>query len=342
MLTPVETTLGSLLAHQAATNLLFDNGAILGISGLLRGLMSAPSRNNFFFFTGMALSWVPLKLLAPQVLPVYPDWGGGLKSILWTATMGALVGWGTKCSNGCTSGHMLCGLSRLSSRSLVAVGTFFPTALITRHVFSALNPSLVTSTASVCPIDAPCYAPVYPDTSTTATLVGLTTTAIVLNRYLPPLAARKHSTEAGRATAWLTAGTTFGLGLLLSGMASPAKVSAFFDVLSPSSLLPSIDLSAWDPSLALILLFGVVPNAIAIFSCGGLDKTKPRFVERFGIPTKTFKDIDWRFIAGAAAFGIAWGASGVCPGPASLRAVARPAWGLVWMTGFYLGGLLGW
>lgn len=227
---------------------------------------------------------------------------------------------------------MLCGLPRLSSRSATAVAVFFPTAIITHHLTS---PTLSTS---LCSGDVPCYTPVYPSTDTTASLVILAALNILAARTLPSLAAqvttpdgtKQDSAEKpsiARNTTQFFAGLLFALGLHISQMAHPAKVSGF---------LSFPVLRHWDPSLALVMVFGVLPSLIENH-IRGFEKP-PLFAEKFSLPTKTFKDIDRRFVAGALAFGVGWGLTGTCPGPAVLRAFAQPVWGLLWLGGFWMGG----
>jgi uncharacterized membrane protein YedE/YeeE len=110
------------------------NGRIAGISGILGGALfnRGPERwVRLLFLLGLLASGVGFALLTNRVpapsLPLLPLAGAGL-----------LVGFGTRMSAGCTSGHGVCGLSRLSVRSLVAVPTFMVTAALTvfvvRHV----------------------------------------------------------------------------------------------------------------------------------------------------------------------------------------------------------------
>jgi uncharacterized membrane protein YedE/YeeE len=97
------------------------------------------------------------------------------------------------------------------------------------------------------------------------------------------------------------AGLIFGLGLIVSGMANPAKVQNFLDLAG-----------IWDPSL----LF-VMGGAVAVTLVGYrlvLRRQSPILDERFRLPTRN--DIDPRLIGGAALFGVGWGLSGFCPGPA--------------------------
>jgi uncharacterized membrane protein YedE/YeeE len=96
MFTPIETTIGALLLHQATSNLLYQNGDILGASGYLRRLFSAPTKELLAFFAGMAASYVPLKALAPRLTTEYPAVQISPQTTVATVAIGALIGWGTK------------------------------------------------------------------------------------------------------------------------------------------------------------------------------------------------------------------------------------------------------
>jgi hypothetical protein len=99
MFTPIETSIGAVLLHQATSNLLYQNGNVLGASGLIRQLFSSPSRETLAFFAGMAASYLPLKSLAPQLLTSYPTAPMTLQASLATICVGALIGLGTKVSS---------------------------------------------------------------------------------------------------------------------------------------------------------------------------------------------------------------------------------------------------
>jgi uncharacterized protein len=98
MFTPVETTVGALLLQQATSNLLYQNGNILGASGFLRRLLSEPTRELLSFFVGMASSFIPVKAFVPHLLTHYPPVSMTLQTGLVTLGTAALIGWGTKVS----------------------------------------------------------------------------------------------------------------------------------------------------------------------------------------------------------------------------------------------------
>ena len=119
---------GGMLIGLSATILLAFDGRIAGISGIINGALKFTKEENWrwLFIVGMlvggflyeyvlAFEPTPLSSFAPGAMIV-----GGL-----------LVGFGTRMGNGCTSGHGVCGLGRLSFRSLVAVITFLMSAIIT-------------------------------------------------------------------------------------------------------------------------------------------------------------------------------------------------------------------
>lgn len=127
---------GGVLIGISATLLLTFNGRIAGISGIVNGAISfKPSEIwRWCFIFGMVVGGgVYEYALAPQSTPLSMPVPGAMM------LGGFLVGFGTRLGSGCTSGHGVCGLGRLSLRSLVAVVTFLVTAMVTvfvvRHGF---------------------------------------------------------------------------------------------------------------------------------------------------------------------------------------------------------------
>lgn len=104
----------------------------------------------------------------------------------------------------------------------------------------------------------------------------------------------------GKLTAFL-AGLIFGLGLLLAGMANPAKVLGFLDLAG-----------AWDPSLALVMVAAI---GVALLP---LTWAKRRSRSLLGAPMQlpVKRELDRRLIGGSLLFGVGWGIAGICPGPA--------------------------
>jgi len=99
----------------------------------------------------------------------------------------------------------------------------------------------------------------------------------------------------------LVSGTLFGSGLAFSGMADPHRVRSFLDLLG-----------AWDPTLAFVMAGAILPMALAWVLRKRM--TKPFSDAHFNLPGTT--KIDGKLALGAVLFGMGWGISGLCPGPA--------------------------
>ncbi|MDX1552945.1 MAG: YeeE/YedE family protein [Marinobacter sp.] len=135
--TPWSALAGGIIIGLSAAGFILLNGRIAGISGILGGLLVPQKRDVLWriaFLAGMLaapLLWMMTAELPPiEIKASYP--------VLVAA--GLLVGIGTRYGSGCTSGHGVCGLSRLSARSLVATLTFmvagFVTVFIIRHLIT--------------------------------------------------------------------------------------------------------------------------------------------------------------------------------------------------------------
>lgn len=135
--TPIASGLGGMMIGAASALLLALNGRIAGISGILGGLLGgAPPddrRWRMLFVGGLLLGGLLLGLVLPSAFETNPP-------VSWTALVlgGLVVGFGTRLGSGCTSGHGVCGMSRMSPRSLVATAVFmttgFTTVFVVRHL----------------------------------------------------------------------------------------------------------------------------------------------------------------------------------------------------------------
>ena len=125
-----QSLLGGVLIGAAAAGLLLINGRIAGISGILgEALQGRASAWRYAFLAGLIASPFAAPLLG--IPPVVAQHQAGL---IVLGIAGLLVGFGTRLSNGCTSGHGVCGLANLSPRSLVATLTFMAVAVATVFV----------------------------------------------------------------------------------------------------------------------------------------------------------------------------------------------------------------
>jgi hypothetical protein len=135
--TPISAVIGGTLIGLSAALLMLFNGRIAGITGIFAGLIEPNQGGDRLwraaFIAGLMLAPVSAGLIGYSIpIPHLPG------NTVTVAIAGLLVGFGTRMSNGCTSGHGVCGIARLSPRSIVATGIFMLAAIIvvaiTRHV----------------------------------------------------------------------------------------------------------------------------------------------------------------------------------------------------------------
>ncbi len=133
--TPLSALAGGALIGLASALLLFTHNRVAGISGIAAGILPPWGEETswrLWFLAGLIIS-APLYRLTVSAVPVQIDAPLGV-----LAVAGLLVGYGTQLGGGCTSGHGVCGIARLSVRSIVATLIFMSTAGLTvyllRHV----------------------------------------------------------------------------------------------------------------------------------------------------------------------------------------------------------------
>lgn len=332
MFTPLKAIVGAVMLHTATDNYLFTNGRILGASSILFGglqqLITDPleaivNNNSVHVLFGMFLSALSTYLFTPIFLPSYEAHIPWAPFGQWTNLIaGVLVGFGTKLGSGCTSGHMLCGIARGSKRSFVATATFSAFAMVTARLVGSLPTCFDSAGQEVaCHVIAENYSAEIPY------LAGLLGVIVVLRNIIPKLSL-PASTRATLSS--IFSGFAFGTGLLVSGLASQQKTLGFLAGIPPK----------FDPSLAMVMLFGVLPNAYSVWQSGFFKNVTPLLTTEFSLPQ--IFDVTPRLIAGAAIFGIGWGMAGICPGPGILGSFLDGLRGLSWLAGFipayYLAG----
>lgn len=307
--TPVQATIGGVVLGATVVNRLFACGGVTGISGMIQNLFKKQPRSISFVCgligSGLALSMTP-SAIASDI------------SMLRFGIAGCFVSLGTFLANGCTSGHGICGLSRLSKRSFVAVASFMTCGAVV---------STLTGTAQALGTTS---VQLHPSTDLSGDYTQLlacaasTSLLFVLTGFL----STNQSPNSALALAHeFAAGVSFGMGLILSGMTNPSKVASFL------TMQPGL----WDPSL-MFVMGGAVMVALPFFQYV-LRKLVPSKATTlsgapFNLPTNS--TIDAKLVLGSALFGAGWGLCGICPGPAlaSLASLQPP---ILVFLGSYLG-----
>ena len=139
--TPIPALVGGALIGLAASLLLLTHGKVAGISGLYGGMLRRGTNDRafrFWFLAGLVVAGGLVRATFPAAFTT--SWSATLPVAL---VAGLLVGFGTQLGNGCTSGHGVCGISRLSVRSLVATATFMvtgsATVFVVRHLIGGVR-----------------------------------------------------------------------------------------------------------------------------------------------------------------------------------------------------------
>eukprot|EP00775_Hariotina_reticulata_P001495 gene1495-1834_t len=310
--TPLSAAAGGAILGVAAIGKFLLTGRILGISGAFKGWCRGDrSLWRAAFVAGLAGGSMVASHYLPGAFEALPD----SFSMTRVAVGGLLVGLGASIANGCTSGHGICGNARLSKRSMLNTLTFMATgAAAATLTGTAAATGVLTNVAPALKLQQP------EAMSKFAALVAAA--AAVFGSLAFASKVGKTSATAGSSDSSQTSlellseaavGAFFALGLALSGMTQPSKVAAF---LSPT-------LAAWDASLMFVMgsaLLVATPVFQAV-SRGWVGQ-QPLLTAQYNLPTNS--SVDAKLLAGGALFGVGWGLTGMCPGPA-LVSLARPA-----------------
>jgi len=128
-----------------------------------------------------------------------------------------------------------------------------------------------------------------------------------------------------RKAAALGTGALFAVGLAISGMTRPSKVTGFLDLTG-----------AWDASLAFVMMGAIAVHFVAYRVI--MRRPAPLFDAKFHVPTR--KDIDPRLVLGATLFGVGWALGGFCPGPGLVSAAGGSLGAVVFVAGMTIGMFL--
>ena len=299
--TAMNSIIGGALMALASTLHLYLNGKITGISGaLFRCITLTDFSYNFSFIIGMIFISSFIKcFFDPMVPPKTVDspiffestskFVGDL-SIIGFIIAGFLVGFGAKMANGCTSGHGVCGLPRLSKRSFVAIGLFMIFGILMatiRYYIPFLRPSSYAFNVWETPV-------------INIGMLVLSIAGFCANLWNVYKSGIKDKVRDILVSFGI--GCLFAFGLMESGMLQRHVVIEFL-------ILGKV----WNYQLAFVLGTAVGINFLTFNYI--LNKiTRPRFKENFDLPTKT--EVDNKLCVGSAIFGLGWGLAGICPGPA--------------------------
>ena len=261
---------------------------------------------------------------------------------------GLLTGFGTKLGNGCTTGHGICGMARLSRRSLVAVLSFMSTGIMAASGCSPtcpFNPYFRTSYDAVSG-----HLPTEGTKTLAAVLASIAAGAAlpgILRKLSPGASEEERSAfenSRRKILPSMASAALFSLGLFVSKMTVSSKIYGFLN-------LKTMREGEWDPTLACVMGSGLLVSFISYQFVKGWNVVKNDSCAletplcqkaptgHFSVPTN--KSIDNNLLIGEVFFGLGWGVAGLCPGPAMFLAFAGyPNVLLRWFPSFFVGAWL--
>jgi len=261
---------------------------------------------------------------------------------------GFLVGFGTRLGNGCTTGHGICGMARLSLRSFAGVMSFMFTGILFASLMPPSNPHVRETPEEYTSEN---YAPTT-TTNAIVSVIAATVGVFALVGLIRKTSSPDDVTE-NQFDEWnnkrrkilpsIGGAILFAVGLIVSQMTIYSKLFGFLDF----SLMPK---GSWDPTLVMVMGGGFLVSLISYQWVDGYNLVKNSnalkcplgqkdTVGKFSIPTN--KIIDGKLILGEAIFGLGWGMAGLCPGPAMvLASCGHPNVLYRWWPMFFVGSFL--
>lgn len=351
LFTPITGALGGSIIGLSAVVLLLSNGDVMGCSGIVASSLLQPAKSmndesqrwkfifiGSFVFAVNAFTYIvsvspsnPLNIISPTKA-----------STIAYMIAGLLVGIGTKLGNGCTSGHGVCGLARLSPRSFVSVLSFLTAGIVTATMIASPDSIWATSSEFLRRHESPSSLL----SSTLSSAVLLISSCLALLSYSASIkytedsksqqtpAKVYHKKSYGAAAS----GILFATGLGISGMTQASKVQGFLDF---NPLFRSNTISSYDPTLLTVLGAAVPVSALGYLWLHFRNRSTTWCgSDLSGIPTRT--DIDGALVIGSILFGIGWGLVGLCPGP-GLWSVAAGSSDIIssWFPSYLVGSYFG-
>ncbi|GAX22354.1 uncharacterized protein FisN_3Hh439 [Fistulifera solaris] len=376
--TPLTGTLGGFLIGGSAAILLLFNGDILGASGIVSTTVLDPVKA----FTDPCMTWKlaflsSFLLFSNLVLGTYLEgderFGKNasipVPSIIGYVLAGGLVGFGTRLGNGCTTGHGVCGMARLSIRSIAAVCTFMITGIATAVLTAPDNHVTRDFTEFLRTSDVP-KQPMQWLGSIISMFIVLPTILAIFRLFAMKEESKKTaptsqpksinpsedkttqseddyacdpnvdlSDDRHKIIPAATGGLVFALGLAVSGMVYQGKVLGFLNLYLLSN-------GTYDPTLLLVMGGACIVSFVAYQFVRGWGilshswiRTCPLAAKKFSVPSSTM--IDTQLLLGAVCFGAGWGLAGICPGPAIyLAAIGTPSVISYWWPAFLIGSFI--
>ena len=301
---PVQAAIGGAFIGWASGSFMLLSGSIAGNSGALKAVVLARTQETaaIAFACGLVLSGALSGRLMPEHTFDMPE------PNMLQFVGGVVVGVGTYLGNGCTSGHGLCGLSRLSFRSVVSVPTFMASAVCTSVLVNCdwKKPTSNTKLSFLWPPSNPTVEVLQLALTLALSLAG-PWLILALFSWRSHGHAAMHAALKGAIGLWC--GATFGVGLAYGGMVRPSTVSGALNVAG------TIDLTLW------VLFFCALCVTFVFY----------RIAQAIGVaqacvrPDALAQKVDRSLVLGAILFGVGWGATGFCPGPLLVSAAAAPS-----------------